>query len=272
MSMTYSPDRRLFLRRAAAAWPALHAGALLCMTAQSNANEPGGPTRARFAALRMRTHCIDDMMKFYRETLELPAAQAGNALKVTAGETVLEFTPAEAESRPYYHFAFNIPHNTLDAAIKWIQPRVPLIKRADGSVVFHFPAWDAHAIYFLDPAGNIVEFIARHTLKNDAADAESFGPKDLLCASEIGVVAPDVTQAAEKLGAAAGVERYHGGDEQFAAMGDEHGLFIVVKTGRRWFSSDRHAEVFPAEAVARGVREGAPMPLADSRFQLNVVN
>ena len=121
-------------------------------------------------------------------------------------------------------------------------------------------------VYFLDPAGNILEFIARHTLKNEAPADRAFSEHDILCASEIGIVAPDVVETADQLCEAVKIERYHGGDENFTAAGDEHGLFIVVKTGRRWFSSDRAAAVFAGEVTVRGEHPTARTRLPTSEF------
>jgi catechol-2,3-dioxygenase len=248
-------DRRMFLRRAATVLPLMHAAPPLFAIADSHdmsLEDPPSPTRpsARFARLRLLAQPMEAMEHFYRETLNLPVSRAKDSLHVTAGETAIEFAPAQGDSKPYYHFAFNIPHNKLESAIKWMDGRAPLVPRNDGGgVIFHFQHWDAHAIYFLDPAGNIVEFIARHTLKNDVAG--DFSEHDILCASEIGVVSPDVVSAADQLCHAVKLQRYHGGSADFTAVGDEHGLFIVVKTGRKWFSSDRAAEVFEAEAFVR---------------------
>jgi catechol-2,3-dioxygenase len=257
-------NRRSFLSRAAAMLPLLHAAPLFAMRPDASPES----SVDRFARLRLKTGApMDDLARFYGDTLRLPVERKDNAMIVTAGGTLIEFAPAEGTAKPYYHFAFNIPHNKLDAAVKWMDGRAALVKRNDGDgVIFHFPNWDAHAIYFLDPAGNILEFIARHTLKNDAPG--DFSETDVLCASEIGVVAPDVVSAADQLCGAVKLERYRGGDENFTAVGDEHGLFIVVKTRRKWFSSDRAAEVFEAEAVVRAEEELDSLRLVASQFKV----
>lgn len=266
--MADSLDRRSFLCRAAAMLPIMHAAPLLNLRQDAPAMPPSTPAPCLdfFARLRLRTAAdMEAMARFYREALRLPVENKSGTLEISAGNTIIEFTSTphrDDRTDPYYHFAFNIPHNKLDAAMNWLQPRCPLIKRGDGSVVFHFQAWDAHAFYFLDPAGNILEFIARHTLKNDAPPHRDFTEKDILSASEIGVVAPDVVSAADQLCKVTKQQRYHGGDGNFTAVGDEHGLFIVVKTGRRWFSSDRAAEVFECEANVRGDHAAAPIQLS----------
>ena len=269
-----SCDRRGFLLRAAALIPLMHQGgnchgqtppASLQPRPQSmeaiTPRSPNGPApgESRFARLRLRSSRIDELAAFYRQNLELSVEHTaggvnGGGIEIACGQSIIEFSPAAEGAHPYYHFAFNIPHNTLDTAVIWMQNRCPLVRRADDSVIFHFESWNAHAIYFIDPAGNIVEFIARHTLSSVpgyVATPTWFDASHMLCVSEIGVVTPDVAAAAAQLRLGLGLETYHGRSPEFHAVGDELGLFIVVKTGRRWFSSDRAAEVFPAEAVVR---------------------
>jgi hypothetical protein len=265
--MSNPVDRRRFLHHVASALPLLHAAPLIAMAMDDKPEVKAAP--ARFAALQLRTAVdLEQMAAFYRDTLRLPSKMNDAGLRVTAGETTIDFSKIDARpgaTDPYYHFAFNIPHNQLEAAKTWLEPRCPLVKRADGGVIFHFEGWNAHAFYFLDPAGNILEFIARHTLENERDDA--FSESNILCASEIGVVAPDVVKTADQICEAVKLERYHGGSEQFTAVGDEQGLFIVVRTGRAWFSSNRKAEVFDAEAVLRSDTATARLQLPDSRFE-----
>jgi len=248
----------------------MHAGGLAryADTAMAHTPTTSQPAAgARFSRLLLLTQPLADMARFYRETLGLPVRELEtNHVGVTAGDTVIEFSQSKDNTQPYYHFAFNIPHNKIEAAIKWMDGRASLIKRADGEAIFHFPSWDADAIYFLDPAGNIVEFIARHTLKNDAPG--DFTVKDILYASEIGVVAPDVPQAARTIRDSLALSNYKGESDAFTAVGDEHGLFIVVKTGRKWFNSDREAEVFDALATLGRSNAMQAINLADSRFTI----
>lgn len=75
--------------------------------------------------------------------------------------------------------------------------------------------------------------IARHNLIN-ASDVP-FGPDSLLELSEVGLPVPDVRRAVEFLESELGLTLYSGDREPpFAAVGDEHGLFIVVSEERPW--------------------------------------
>ena len=103
---------------------------------------------------------------------------------------------------------------------------IPDGNRAEGfpAEVVDYRQWNAHSVFFLDPAGNILEYIARHDLKN--ADTSPFSWADMLHVSEIGLVVDDVTATAEALKGMAAVAQYKGGDGDFMAMGDEYGLLL----------------------------------------------
>ena len=120
------------------------------------------------------------------------------------------------------------------AAHQWQKKRTPLlpIPRPFGtrSTRTTWSTTAAHSIFFFDPAGNVVEYIARHDL-NNAAHGE-FSSEDILYASEIALVVDDVVETALMLKEVAGAEQYKGASDQFAAVGDEHGLLIVMKRGR----------------------------------------
>lgn len=202
--------------------------------------------------LHLHTNIPDELRAFYEDALSLPLVKETTAsFTVRAGGTSLTFTRPVSESCPaFYHFAFNIPENKLHAAQEWLSNRTPLLK-PDGNEVVHFPAWNAHAVYFCDPAGNIVEFIARHDLKN-AATGE-FTPDDILYASEIGIVVDDVPATVGTLKSKLALDQYRSGTDDFTALGDEHGLLIVVKRKRIWFTTpDQQAEVFPTAVVLHG--------------------
>ena len=115
--------------------------------------------------------------------------------------------------------------------------------------------WNAHSLFFFDPAGNVVEYIARHDLDN-AAKGE-FSPADILYASEIAPVVDDVPAAAQQLGTVVGLDQYRSGSEQFMALGDEYGLLLVMKRGRVIsFDAEppKAVTVFGTSASFRGAR------------------
>jgi hypothetical protein len=58
------------------------------------------------------------------------------------------------------HFTFNIPHNQLDAAISWLQQFTSLLPVPGNGHIATFESWNAHAVYFYDNNGNLLELIA----------------------------------------------------------------------------------------------------------------
>jgi catechol-2,3-dioxygenase len=208
----------------------------------------------RFRHLGLMSHSLREQRRFYERVLGLQLTGAGaDHLTIEAGSTRIQFTKSEPGTRPVYHFAFNIPENKLDAAIKWMEPRSPLLRHYEtGEYVVDFPEWNAHSIYFNDPAGNILEFIARHDLKNGAPGGYpgAFGADDILYVSEIGLVVREVPAAVDTLKRLLDVKEYSGASEQFTAVGDEHGLLIVVKEGRGWLpTTEVKAAIFPTDVT-----------------------
>lgn len=207
-------------------------------------------------SLSLQCRRLGELRRFYVDKLELPVLEeSSGSLTFAAGGTRLKFTAIDS-GEPYYHFAFNIPENKLPAAKEWMKPRAPLVKRPDGSDEYFFETWNAHSVYFLDPAGNILEFIARHNLANAAAG--EFSVRDILYASEIALVVDEVAQAVEGARSSLGLEPFGGAhSDMFAAVGNDHRLLIVVKRGRLWLSqADKPARVFPTHALIHGERKG----------------
>jgi catechol-2,3-dioxygenase len=270
MNRSDGPSRREFMRAAAGLTAAALAGCAPEPGARGVAQKaPERPVDGGILQLALHTPAdtLDATRRFYGDTLGLPVTEpSAGTLAVQAGGTAISFEAVHA-GRPYYHFAFNIPENMLPRAKEWLRPRCPLVRRPDGSDEYHFVSWNAHSVYFLDPAGNILEFIARHNLRNARPAGAEFSPKDILYASEIAVVVDDVGAAAENAGASLGLRPFAGSiSRQFAALGDDHRLLIVVKRGREWNSGHgRTAEVYPLRATIRGA-PGAVLHSADLGF------
>lgn len=198
----------------------------------------------------LETAQLAEMKDFYNGTLGLALLEEEeNSFAVQAGATKLCFV--RGEGNPFYHFAFNIPENKIEEAIKWLDGRVKLLEEEGETLVF-FPHWNAHSIYFLDPAGNIVEFISRHNLANRREGA--FTSQDILCVSEIGMPVDDVMDTIEKMQTVLQLPVWREPTSQFAPLGGEDGLFILVAIGRTWFMSDRAAHAYPLKVTIKGKR------------------
>ncbi len=189
----------------------------------------------RIHRLDLRTPDPAALRPFYAEVLQLPVLAAmADLLRLQAGATLLTFSRAPAGWAGRYHFAFNIPPDRFAAGKAWLTARLPLLRDQTGADEFYSENWDAHMVYFTDPAGNILEWIARHRLPRPVVRPPALPAP--LGISEIGLATPDVPQAVAALQARLGAPLYHGpGSDSFTSLGDEDGLFIVVKEGRIWF-------------------------------------
>lgn len=222
-------------------------------------------TVQHIAAIRLDSAPIVEMQRFYARTLGLPVlGSSPDGFAVRAGATTLAFrsaprTAAAPDGGPSYHFAFNIPSDQIESACRWLHARVPVLRGDDRREIVRFDSWNASAVYFHDPAGNIVEFIARHDLAH-RTDGD-FHIDGLLSVSEIGIAVPEslgVLRAAERLSRTLGLHPYRPISDDFAALGTEQGLLILVPAGRPWFMSpDRTARLQPTTLELVGEMEAS---------------
>ena len=194
--------------------------------------------------IKLQTSHLFALHDFYTEVLELPTTSKDGSLAVIAGKSVLIFEEPEADINPFYHFAFNIPSNKFEEAFQWMKQKVELLWLNDyKSYVADFVNWHAKSFYFLDPAGNILELIARFDL-NDSVK-EQFSSVHIRNISEIGLVLPaDSFQTeVDKLMLQYPVPYFDKQPPlpQFKAIGDDEGLFIIVPENRIWFSTKNTA-------------------------------
>ncbi|WP_100372347.1 VOC family protein [Bacillus sp. FJAT-45037] len=194
--------------------------------------------------LTLQTHKREELKDFYLNKLSLTLVDENSkGFSVQAGSTLLTFNEVNDGREPFYHFAFNIPENRMNEAKKWIKHRVKLNTHNEDDEVF-FKSWNAHAIYFEDPAGNILEFIVRHNLHNKTE--HHFSSRDIINVSEIGIVVKEVIPFARELNEI-GVQNWKEDSTELTPVGDEHGLFIICREQRQWFFSTKKAQFFPVE-------------------------
>lgn len=197
--------------------------------------------------LELYTSELQQLKSFYAQSLQLPLLEDTNhAFTVAAGNTELCFIAVQDESKPIYHFAFNIPENKIMEARDWLSARVQILTYEDEEII-HFAGWNAHSLYFLDPAGNIVELIARHNLANTTY--EPFNQGQILCLSEIGMPVEDVWEQVEHFQVTMDIPPWRQPDSQFAPMGDEDGLLILTAVGRTWFMGNEQAKPYPMQVT-----------------------
>lgn len=191
---------------------------------------------------------LEAQRHFYGELMGLPTQVDGEgALHVQVGPSELIFRHDESV-KPFYHIAFNIATNQAEAAAAWAQARFPILD-ARGGLISHSEGWNADMFYFYDADGNIVELIARHTLPE--LGAEEFGPREIQRISEVGIPVEDVPGTVDRFEQGLALPLYDCDRVRFNAMGDEHGLFIVVAAGRNWFPTQTPAQPLPLTVEMR---------------------
>jgi catechol 2,3-dioxygenase-like lactoylglutathione lyase family enzyme len=189
-----------------------------------------------------------ELTGFYRDVLGLPLD--GDAIAI--GETTLRLAPSEGA--PFYHVALLVPGDRFDAAHAWIRGAVELL-----GDVFPSDAWNSRAVYFHDPAGNILELIAHHGLAENGRSGD-FVAEELVGFSEVGLVG-DRSLLLGRL-EAIGLQLWDGElDEpnRIAFVGEKGRTFILAPPGRGWAPTGRPAEPYPVVATLAGLGNGVDL-------------
>lgn len=226
----------------------------------------------RIHSIKLFTKQLEQLKRFYTYDLGLPLVESSNniiTVKVGHSELIFEQTD-NAEESPFYHFAFDIPENKIDESIAWLNSvGVKLNLLPNLSNIAISKTWNATSIYFYDPAENIVELIARHSLDN--AIRTPFTGKELLNISEIGLVVNDVNSIKDLLSTNYLITGYKDSKEEFGAVGDEDGLFILSAYRRVWLGSEKKADIFKTEITVEGAQEGE-FSIGQYPYHVSLVN
>src|SRR6185369_6914987 len=200
-------------------------------------------------SLELPTKDLIAQRDYYSQVLELPVNLSAEKLEVQAGATKLVFTLADAGFDGAYHFAFNIPENQFHAAKTWKSKRIPLLHDETGKNEFDSASWNSHSVYFKDTAGNVLEFIARHNLKN-AVDGD-FDSLQILNISEIGLPSENVISFANELCTSLNLSVFkQQPNDTFTPVGDDNGLFILPIKNRIWIpNSGVPAKLLPVKVL-----------------------
>jgi len=198
--------------------------------------------------LKLQTAFVKTLQEFYSSILELPVQSVDEReIYIKIGDSELIFTEAKT-GEPFYHYAINIPANKIEEAKAWVSNKVKLLWMEDyRNDIADFVNWHAKSVYFYDPAGNILELIARFDLDNSVS--ETFSPSQLLSLNEVGLVFKDEKFESEiaLLKNSYSLSYF---DKQpplpkFRAMGDDHGLFVIVPEHRNWYPTEKPSGIFP---------------------------
>lgn len=204
----------------------------------------------KFDSITLLTSEFEDTLQFYEEILECPIISIdANMFTVQIGETVLQFCRTADNEQPYYHFAIDIPYNHFHD-IKAHFQNILFLSMENGQHSAYFEAFTAHAIYFNDPSGNIVELIARVSNMSDE-------PK--FCRiSEIGFVC-NKNQSVYQALSTYNITTHQGATfspHHLNFLGDpeEESYILLTPEGRRWYFSDKNAKPFPITIQTQAFR------------------
>ncbi len=219
----------------------------------------------RLKSISLQTHVLDQMQHFYQRVIGLPLVNAtAHAVSFAIGATLLEFSQVTDSFEPYYHFAFDIPENKIAQAQSWLKERVTILRHAQsGDEIIAFPEWNAHALYFYDPSGNLVELIARHNVPN-ARDG-AFDVDNLLYISEIGLVPDDQAGVFATLRDTFALAPYL---NTASFLGDESGLIIVIPKAIRWIPEYKKSGMLCPTKVTIVGRGEKTLKFADLPFEI----
>lgn len=202
---------------------------------------------------------FDKTVRFYLDKLQFKLKSASeNSAIFQIGDSELELIKDQEDNSYYYHFAFNIHANLFQEAKKWLSERVELLSEDGEDEIDFTERTQANACYFEDPAGNIVEYIARR-VTSPTANEQEFTPNNVLSISEISLTTNRIKDMAERLKEMNIPLRDHeelSVDKYLNFMGEyDDGAFILLgPVGRRWLFSPKLAMESPVTIYTdRGV-------------------
>lgn len=202
---------------------------------------------------------------FYTETLGFELLEdTAHFFTLKIGKTALQFV--EKQEATNYHYAFNIPSNQGAEALLWLKERVAVLDWK-GTDLVDFSDWNAEAIYFYDKDDNIVEFIARKNLNSPTT--ATFDASQVLEVSEMGAPTNDVQGVYNRIQQYFPIEKYSGDLTRFAALGDEHGLFIVIdRQQKKWIPREDVAYFSPFEVRLKHQRHRFDLKYENGQFEV----
>lgn len=194
-----------------------------------------------FKKVTLYTNQLSEMKGFYEYQLGFRIVEEDDSsFTLAIGDSQLVFKASERAA--VYHFAFNIPGNQYTLAKGWASSRVSL-NRQDGMDEIYYANFNADAFYFQDPAGNIVEFIARRHIDRMG----NFTVDSLLNISEVSITTPHVKEVGDRIEAMDIPVRGNKGIEPTALnfLGQDDAFILLVAPKRTWYFSKQKSEVHP---------------------------
>lgn len=209
--------------------------------------------------LTLLTNNLNETKKFYEYKIGFEKIkETEKSISFAIGTSKLIFELTEENQNPKYHFAFNIPTNKLNEAINWTLQRTNLIE-TENSFITDFENWKAKAIYFFDNNRNILEFICRTDLDNPTD--KPFSVETILNINEIGLVIDQPLQIGNEIIDKTKIEYFAKGPkrEDFVAIGNDNGLFVISNPNRKWY---------PTQEMAEKWKVKTKLKVADTEYEL----
>ncbi|MBS1511471.1 MAG: VOC family protein [Bacteroidetes bacterium] len=206
----------------------------------------------KIVQLVLQTNQLLATKLFYQDVLGLEVVdETAMHIVFRIGDSQLVFELVHSEHTPKYHFAFTIPLNQMEAAADWVAARTTPIRIDDNGYIAHFKDWKARAVYFFDNNANILELICRDDLHNAAED--DFTAAFILSISEIGLVVDQPLVTGDELNHTIHTDFFSKGPkrEDFTAVGDDDGLFVIAIPGRNWYPTQQPSEKWKVKATVR---------------------
>ncbi|GAB4017563.1 VOC family protein [Spirosoma koreense] len=187
----------------------------------------------KLVTIQLDTNDLAGTRTFYTKRLGLPLlTESVDRLTFQVGWTRLTFRAVSNPVGPY-HFAINVPGGMLEMCMHWFGMDY-IDTQAHGQKIAEFADWRARAAYFPDNNGNLLEFITRHDVPSGDANLTI---SDLFQGiSEIGIATPCVLKTISQLNRQFGIKPFRKAKPKhdFAALGDDYGLFILSQEHRHW--------------------------------------
>lgn len=198
-----------------------------------------------FKKVTLYTDQLKQLRGFYGNVLGLSIEESTEEyFQLSIGTSTLIFQKSELQTS--YHFAINIPGNQFTLAKHWAKERV-LLNRESAVDEIYYPRFEADAFYFEDPAGNVIELIARRNVDKWS----DFSVESFLNLSEISITTPFVQEVAEKIQEIGIPISGHVQIEpdELNFLGKKDTFILLVSPKRRWYFSKRMSETSPLEIV-----------------------
>ena len=215
--------------------------------------------------LKIPSYNLLKQEQFYRQTLGLNLISKNEKeMRFEIGSSILSLEKSPQKTQ--YHFAINIPSNSIQEAYNWLRKKVPILPW-HGNDIIDFKAWNAESVYFYDEDHNILELIARKNLNINGS--KPFDSEQFLRLSEIGLPTHNVKKTHDLIAQKCNMVQYDGDLERFCALGDEYGLFIIVNHhSKKWLPTDEPTFPYPFELLFNN--EGSNFELIYKEEQLHI--